>query len=258
MTTIKANDALARALTNDRAGRVSEADAKKIVDAAVAEIETAADPVAIFENNQRFIDAANLLKGADKDVPVLLDGYRARGLSAVNARLTQLTGGAILPVEGKAAFDTFMADHLLAPAGALNVSSVSGNATEGFAFTWTASDGTTGKARGFPVDGAWFFTDKEVSRADLNKATAHFLAYFDAEIAPELKNDWGMSAQEIADIRKAVKPSRTYFTGEDGDPHDLVSSYPLVFTFENPTGSDHGYFLGFNPQTDENEAYTFN
>jgi hypothetical protein len=258
MTTIKANDALARALTNDRAGKVSESDAKKIVEAAVTEIAEAADPVAIFESNQRFIDAARLLKGGDKDVPVVLDAYREKGLSAVNMRLSQLTGGTVLPLEAERAFGQMVNDYELATPGAVTVSNVTGTNAEGFAFTWKALDGTTGQARALLFEGQWFFTDKPITRPELERAQAHFLAYFDAEITPELINDWGMDPAEVADLRKEVRPRRAYFDGESSDPNGLTSSYPLVLSFTNPTGSDHGYFLGFNPTTDETEAYTFN
>jgi hypothetical protein len=258
MTSIKANDALARALTNDRAGKVSEADAKKIVEAAVSEIVAAADPVAIFENNQRFIDAARLLRGGDKDVPVVLDGYRERGLSAVNLRLSQLSGGPVLPLEAERAFEQMVNDYELATPGDVTVSNVSGSNAQGFTFTWKAVDGTTGQARALLVEGNWFFTDKPITRVDLDRAQVHFLAYFDAEIAPELENDWGLDPAEIANIRKEVRPRRAYFDGEMSDPHGLTSTFPFVISFENPTGSDHGYFLGFNPTTDETEAYTYN
>lgn len=250
-------DVLARALRNDTKGVVSESDARKIVNAALADIAKSDKPENAFESNKRFIDAARALASADKDIPRLLESYVAKGQSAVHARLEQLNGGATLPTDVKAAFSEQLKWADLTSRDSVTIKNVTGNTTSGYQFKWQDADGKTGDGFAVKHDGDWFMADRKISKANLNKATDLFLEYFDAEIAPEMKNDWGSSAAEIKSARDAVRPTRAYFSGES-DPHDLVSSYPFVLTFENATGSDHGYFLGFNPGTGESEAYAFN
>ncbi len=97
---------------------------------------------------------------------------------------------------------------------------------------------------------------KKLTKANLDTATKAFQKYFDEERAPDLRSN-GTSAAEVRAMRADFKPHYVFFPGQS-DPNDLVSSYPLVFSFKNPTGSDHGCYVGLNPTNGDTEAYTFN
>jgi hypothetical protein len=100
----------------------------------------------------------------------------------------------------------------------------------------------------------WVFTTQKVTQKDLKNVTkamvSHLKEYF-FEGSDE-------TPQQIAKYCKLVRPQRTFWTGETSDPYNLVDSYPLVFSCTNPTGTDHGFYVGYNPKTKAVEAYDFN
>jgi len=100
----------------------------------------------------------------------------------------------------------------------------------------------------------WVFTTKPVTSKDLTTITkamvSHLKEYF--------FEGWDASPKQIAKYCKLVRPERSFWNGETSDPYNLVGSYPLVFSCTNPTGSDHGFYVGYNPKTKATEAYDFN
>jgi hypothetical protein len=100
----------------------------------------------------------------------------------------------------------------------------------------------------------WVFSTQKVTAKDLNTVTkamvSHLKEYF--------FEGWDESPKQIAKYCKLVRPERTFWTGEMSDPYSLVNNYPMVFACTNPTGSDHGFYVGYNPKTKATEAYDFN
>jgi hypothetical protein len=254
------NQALANAIANDRNGVVSEKDAQRIVRAAVADIAGSNRPEATFEENKRFINAARTLVGGDVDTPDVLNDYSAKGMNAVTARLAQLTGAVQLPLEARRSFEEMVGDYEIALGSTgVELRDVQGNPTEGFSFKWDAIGGAqSGEAFALKVDGGWFFSPKKVSREILDAATANARAWFDANWAIEMRDDWGSSDAEIEEARESLVPERMLFGDYDSDPYNFVVDYPLCFQFNNATGSDHGFYMGIHPDRDEYEMYDFN
>ena len=75
--------ALAEALRNDPNNVVSERDARRIVSAALADIEKASNPRTAFESHHRTMEAAVIMRGADPDVADVLATYARRGEALV-------------------------------------------------------------------------------------------------------------------------------------------------------------------------------
>jgi hypothetical protein len=112
----------------------------------------------------------------------------------------------------------------------------------------------SGSAYATKYKGRWVFTPEAVGPKDLTAVTKSMVSYLK-------ENFWqggDATASQIAKYCKLVKPQRTFFKGESGDPDGLSSSYPMVFCFVNPTGSDHGFYTGYNPKTRATESYYFN
>jgi hypothetical protein len=102
--------------------------------------------------------------------------------------------------------------------------------------------------------GTWVFTAQPVTKKDLTTVTKAMVSYLKENFFPN--ND--ETPAQIAKYCRMVRPERTFWTGEMSDPYNLVGSYPMVFCMRNPTGTDHGFFVGYNPKTKATEAYDFN
>jgi hypothetical protein len=255
MTTVNnpVRHAIGKALTNDANGTLSTADAKNIVKAAVTAIAKAKDPEQAFEAAKADLKAAERFLGQNA-AKTELNKFDSVGRSAVATRLEHLTGQTQLPLDVKRDFTAMVKDQGLT-SGTATISNVKGNERTGFEFNWRA-DGETKKAFAFSYNGNWVFSPEKLTKANLDTATKAFQKYFDENWAQDLRDN-GSSAAEVREMRTNFFPTRVMFPGES-DPQDLVSSYPMVFSLNNPTGSDHGCYVGLNPRTNETEAYTFN
>lgn len=251
-----AKDALARALVNDRQGLVSENDAKKILEAAVSEISRSSEPEEKFESNKRFLRAAHEVLGNDVDAGKILGSYDAKGMTAVTARLAMLSGGPVLPPPVKESFDELLRWGGIEGIDAANIVGVRGSEATGFVFDWQ-SGSRSGTAYAIRHQGELVLSPVDLTSAQLQQATDVAKRYFDTDWAPELRDNYGASASEIAEMRKGIKATGVLFSGQE-DPVGLADSYPVVVSMENTTGSDHGFWVGFNPATGEGEAATFN
>jgi len=248
---------LADALENDPEGVVDARDARKITDAAVDAIARAKDPEKVFTANRKFLSAAATLSDGKTTTKRALDAYEAKGRDAVMARLAQTTGAAQLPIDARDAFVSELRDHgIVGERAAVKIEGVKGDAAGGFEFKWSAG---AKKGDGFVLalkDGGHFTAPAKVAKKDLDAATAAFRKHFDESWAAQLKDD-GATPAEVRKMRAEIVPSRLLFPGES-DPNDLASTYPLVFVMNNPTGSDHGFYVGLDPRTGDSEAYDFN
>lgn len=248
--------ALGEALSNDRRGVVSENDAKTIIAAALKGIGEASDPRLVFEGSKRVIAAARLMLGHDVDARKILDGYEAAGEAAMDARLSELAGGApVLPTAARAALLGMLGDYDLAGAP-VTISDVAADDPGAFTFRFEGADGRSGTGFALSYNGEWFFAPTRVERADLDKVTSGMQAWFDAGFAGDMR-DWGASEREIDEARAALAPSRMLFPGES-DPYGYTSLYAMTFQLENETGSDHGIYAGYDPATGAVDGYAFN
>lgn len=252
-----AKEALARALINDPRGVVSETDANKIVEAAVDEIGRASEPEEKFEANKRFVKAAREVLGHDVDAGKILRSYDAKGMTAVTARLAMLSGGPVLPPPVKEAFDEMVRwGGITGVDTTVNVVGVRGSEATGFVFDWQAG-ARSGTAYAIRHQGELVLSPVDLTSAELQKATDVAKRYFDEQWAPELRDAFGVSDAEIAEMRRGIKPTGVLFDGQE-DPVDLGGSHPVVVAMKNTTGSDHGFWVGFDPATGQGEAATFN
>lgn len=114
----------------------------------------------------------------------------------------------------------------------------------------------SGDAFAREVDGRFVIAGKPFSAADFALVKAEARHYFDTTFAPEMEQ-WGSTRDEIAAARAAFVPEHGFLAGES-DPHDHVSTYPLVFQIANETGSDHGVYAGLDPTRGVVDVYAFN
>ncbi|MBI5494006.1 MAG: hypothetical protein HY904_03205 [Deltaproteobacteria bacterium] len=259
MTTIgsKTRGAIGKALTNDPAAIVDAKDARKIVETALQEIKEAEDPRKAFDKTLPAVLTARKFLGETNagTAARVLSSFEKRGKSAVDVRLQQLAGGATqLPTAATDAFKQMMKDQALA-SGNVTLKEVTGSARDGYAFSYTAG-GKTREAHALKAGDEWFFSPQKVTKEDLQTVTRAFQKYFDEEWAPELRDN-GSTAAEVRRMRTEFTPQRTMFPGES-DPSNYAADWPLVFSLNNPTGSDHGCYVAFNPADKTTECYTFN
>jgi hypothetical protein len=248
--------ALTRSIHNDKAGTVSEKDAKNIVAAALGEIARSDKPQETFEDNKRYVAAAEVLLGKDPDAREVLGSYQKQGLNAVSARLEAMTGQTQLPPDARKAFVDHMEGVLYgADDQRVELRNVRGNAREGFTVDFTAG-AHSGTAHLLPYQGTWIPSPVKLDKKDLDAAVAAMQSYFDENWVPELGDDH--SAAEIQKMRAALLPQSVFFPFQDSDPNNFSVDYPVCFSMNNPTGSDHGFYVGLNPATGEAEAYDFN
>jgi hypothetical protein len=255
-TTSPSRAALAHALTNDRHGTVSAADARVIVKESIAEIASAKDPKRAFERSQQTINAALALVSPDGSAGKTLKEFKTVGQSAVSTRLAELAGAGNLPADVKSELKGLLTDAgVIASSARFTTEAVKGDATKGFSFEFSAG-AVKGKAHALRYGDQWVLSPVPLSKKHLDDATAAMRAGFDTDFAPDMQS-WGASAAEIRDARAALKPTYAFFPGSS-DPHDLVTTYPVVLSFVNDSGSDHGLYLGLDPATGDHEAYAFN
>jgi hypothetical protein len=112
----------------------------------------------------------------------------------------------------------------------------------------------TGSGYATLYKGKWVFSTQQVTQKDLTTVTKAMVSYLKENFFPN--ND--ETPAQIAKLCKMVRPERTFWKGETTDPYNLVGSYPMVFCMLNPTGSDHGFYVGYNPKTHTTEPYDFN
>lgn len=160
-----------------------------------------------------------------------------------------------LPHKALVALTNSLVDaHGLARAARVTIKDVH-SVDGGFSFK-VESNVFSGDAFAREVDGRFVVAGQPFSAADYAKVKSAATGYFDTGFKPDMVQ-WGASAQEIADARKAFVPERGFLAGES-DPHDHVSSYPLVFQIANESGSDHGVYAGFDPASGDVDVYAFN
>ena len=248
--------ALTHGIHNDRAGTISEKDAKNIVEAAVGEIARSDKPQETFQANKRYVAAAEVLLGKDPDAREVLGSYQKQGLNAVGARLEAMTGQTQLPHEAQHAMVDHMKNVLYGAADQrVELSNVRGNARDGFSVDYVAG-ANSGTAYLMPYGGSWIPSPVKLSTRDLDAAKAAMQSYFDENWVPELKDDH--TDAEIQKMRDALLPQSVFFPFQDADPYNFSVDYPVCFSMNNPTGSDHGFYVGLKPATGEVEAYDFN
>jgi len=250
--------AFTRAVSNDNQGVVSERDARNIVDAAVGQIHSSDKPQEAFESSKRFIRAAEVLLGKDRDAKDVLGSYEDVGLNAVTARIGQLTGQTQLPHSAEASFKELMGDHLWgADNQEVTISSVEGNEREGYSFDYKAGD-NQGKAHIYSYGGEWVSSPVPLEKRDLDRAVETVQSHFDEYLAAELRDDWGLPPEEVASIREGFSPRHVYFPWFSSDPYDFSRDFQICFAMTNPTGSDYGFFVGMDLDGPRAEAYDFN
>lgn len=255
-TTSPSRVALARALTNDKNGTVSASDAKVIVKESIAEIASAKDPKRAFERSSQTINAALALVSPDGTAGKALKEFKSVGKNAVSTRLAELAGAGALPADVKTELKGLLTDAGVITSGArFSTDAVKGDATKGFTFEFSAG-AVKGKAHALRYADQWVLSPVALTKKNLDDATAAMRTWFDTDFVPDMQA-WGASAAEIRDARAALKPTYAYFPGSS-DPNDLVTTYPVVLSFKNESGSDHGLFLGLDPATGSHEAYAFN
>jgi len=255
-TTSPSRTALARALTNDKHGTVSAADAKAIVQESVKEIADAKDPQRAFERSQQTVRAALALVSPTGAAGKTLNEFPTLGKNAVSTRLAELAGAGSLPNDVKAELKTLLVDAgVIDRSASFRTESVKGDAQKGFSFEFSAG-AVKGKAHALRYRDRWVLSPVPLSKKNLDDATNAMRAWFDTDFAPDMRQ-WGATAAEIKEARAALLPRYAFFPG-DSDPHDLVTSYPVVLSFDNESGSDHGLYLGINAQNGDHEAYAFN
>ncbi|MFH1811919.1 MAG: hypothetical protein ABIJ09_24485 [Pseudomonadota bacterium] len=249
-------NALTHGIQNDRKGTISEKDAKNIIEAAVGEIARSDKPKETFEANKRYVAAAEALLGKDPDAREALEGYEKTGLNAVTARLAAMTGQTQLPHDAEQVFVGRMKDILWgADDQNVAVSNVRGNVRDGFTVDFVAG-ANSGTAYLMAYEGNWIPSPVKLEKKDLDAAKAAMQSYFDENWVPELKDDH--SDAEIKEMRDALLPESVFFPFQDSDPYNFSVDYPVCFQMNNPTGSDHGFYVGLKPATGEAEAYDFN
>lgn len=251
--------ALAAALTNDRKGAVSRADARRMVEAGVQDILGAKDPEATYAASQKYIQAAKALVGGQTALAALAS-FDKRGIDAVAIRQGQQSGGAVLPVPVREAFLDIMEYGEVAPSrDAVTISNTTGSSATGFQFDYTIG-GETKKGYAIPYAGHFVLSPTPIEKKTLDAATAKMRQHFDEHFAPFMA-EWAPenTPAVIAQVRAAIRPERAYFPGEYSDPYNFVADYPIVLSFDNQSGSDHGFFVGIDPKKPgEAEAYDFN
>lgn len=122
-------------------------------------------------------------------------------------------------------------------------------------FDWTG-EGGSGAAWMKKIDGDWFIGPEPMTSSTLYQATLGMRAYFDTVFADQM-SQWPASPHEIQAARDLIEPVRVLFDGEE-DPTGLSDDFPLVFLMKNPTGSDHGFFVGYDPATGDRRGEAFN
>lgn len=251
--------ALASALTNDRKGAVSRADAQKIVKAGVQDILASKAPEAAYGHAKKYMQAAKALVGGQTALAEL-GRFDKKGLHAVSVRLAQQTGQSQLPIPVRDAFLDLMEYGEVAPSrDAVSISNTTGSAATGFRFDYTIG-AETKTAYAIPYAGQLVLSPVPIEKKTLDAATAKMRAHFDEHFAPFMA-EWAPenTPAVIAEVRAAIRPERAYFPGEYSDPYNFVADYPLVLSFDNQSGSDHGFFVGIDPKKPgQAEAYDFN
>jgi hypothetical protein len=162
--------ALGQALMNDRGGVVSEADAKKLKEAVVDHVMTAADPAAAFDEGKQVVEAARVFVGADKDTGKVLDAAVSAGRSAISVRMGQLTGSAHLPQSLQDQLkDTLEGQLVLDDGDTMKLSQVQGDDTSGYSFHLKAG-GVDADAFAIPYDGGFVIAPQKLTKAQLDAA----------------------------------------------------------------------------------------
>ncbi len=257
MTTVTSPSraALAHALTNDKHGVVSAADARTIVAESVTEISRANDPQRAFVRTQQTVNAALALVAPTGKAQEALKEFGIVGQNAVVVRLGELARAGALPADVKRSLNVLLADAgVIAPGATLHTNAVKGDANKGFSFEFSAG-AVTGKAHALRYGAGWVLSPMPLTKKNLDDATAAMRAWFDTDFAPDMATY--SSPAEVAAARTKLLPRYAFFPGAS-DPNNLVAAYPVVLSFDNQTGSDHGLFLGLDPATGDHEAYAFN
>lgn len=254
--------AFTQAVNNDARGIVSENDAKRLVGAGLRDINQSSDPQAAFDNASRYMSASHALLGTDQDARSALSGFASRGQSAVLTRLEALTGKTQLPKAIERAFAELVrwGDIVTPDADAalsqIELKNVKGDAQKGFSFDYAIGD-VVGTIHATNYEHEWILAPIELSKNDLDQATSAMREYFDAYWADELISDYDETPESVADMRDSIIPESFIWPGNT-DPIGISDGFPVALAFHNPTGSDHGFYAGFNPATGDSDAGDFN
>jgi hypothetical protein len=165
------------------------------------------------------------------------------------------TTKAQLPVQARAAFVKLMRGTDVIPSKGwvsfTSLGQVGNSKAMKFAFS---SGNKSGVGYALRYKQQWVFTTQPVTSKDLSRVTRAMVGYLKENFFP----DQDVTPGQIAKYCKAVRPQRTIWQGETSDPQGLVSSFPMVFCLSNPTGTDHGFFVGYDPASHATQAYDFN
>ncbi len=247
--------ALARALVNDRRRVVSQADARRVVAAAIAAIGRSNDPRRTDEENRRFLAAARELGTGRGPISTILDGYEDKAKKAVTDRLAALEGSdaASLKTILRAAIERTLHDKGMRDANdRVQIVSVEGRADDGYRISYRLA-GTTSELFAIRAGGEWLLTRTRLNRAGLDTAMAALRDYY-----REAETD--VEGAELARLLDALAFDGTSWADEPGggDPEGLVNDFPIVLEASDPTGSDVRLYVGINPESGETYATSFN
>lgn len=254
VTTSLIQKSLVTALTNDKAGAVSLSDAKAISEAGIKEIFKSKDPAATFARTQKFIDAAGPLASSGS-VSAMLNKYKARGQGAVEARLEQITGNKQLPASIAKRFKELMVDTSVAgSASDVKISGVK-QSSAGYEFKYEIG-GETKSAFAISYAGGHVLSPVKLTKTALDAASEAMRDILAEDFQEMLEEH---TAAEVKAMKKLVVPDHAFFPGQDSDPYSYTDEYPVVLSLHNPTGSDHGFYVGIDPaKPAEASAYAFN
>jgi hypothetical protein len=243
--------ALAHAITNDRYGRggvVSRNDARSIMDAAIADISSSADPAATFAHDARFITAAESMLGRSAEARNILSSYQARGMSAVNARLALLGQDLELPAEAKKAVANFVGWRV--DPSAVTLTNEKKTGTDSFTFDW-AHGNETGKGFATKFMGEWIVSPIEFDPAILPNVLKEAQAHFDNVVVP-WAGDYE-SDDELADYRSSIRITGLSVNhnpdDEDKTDEGWLAGFPYEFDIDGGAPGDGGLYVGFKPDT---------
>jgi hypothetical protein len=260
---------LAYGLSNDPAGVISYADAKRIYFRALETISEAGSPEQSYLKQQKIVRAALAAKGRDERARRILEKFELAGKLAMEDRINELNPS-LVPHTQLERFRAMLTYQLRAfdtgpqPTGFV----ITGMAQDGesvsfnYEFIGAVGEHTQGKAYALDYNGAWLFTPVKISEEDVDRMQDDMESHYRSEVVPYLSlynnpGDPGYE-EEVDELVGALFPDRTVWPGSWGDPYGLIDDYPVVLEQSDPAGSDLGLFTGYDPDTQDVTSYDFN
>ena len=243
--------ALAYSITNDRFGRgvVSANDAKRILGAALEEIEKSEKPLDTFKDSKRFIEAAKDLLGRSRDAERTLESFSDVGMNAVHARLEALQGETLLPAAARAELEDYLDWTLDIDPENLEISNLKGDPEKGYSFQYSA-EGKTGTAHMLNYGGAWLVSPVKLDQPLVDGAMDAARAYFDDVVVPMLNEYSSPSPERLAAMRAGLNPSHVVPGDDDYDKTDesFEEGWPFEMNINGGIGCDGGVYVSFKPE----------